>query len=121
MSVKQSYRRIESDIRKMADLYESGLTLREVGAELGITKQRVERILNRAGIPGRKNTKSAEYFEAKKKLKRIIPKEKLIELYVEQKLPIAKILREFKTSGPTLKKALDHYGIPKEIFQLKIY
>ena len=103
----------ESDILKMADIYDGGLTLREVGAQFGISKQRVEQLLNSAGIPRRKNTRSAKYLESRKKLKRSIPKEILIELYVEQKLPINKILRKLKTSATTLDETLDLYGIPK--------
>lgn len=37
-----------------AALYESGLTLKEVGDELGVTKQAVHTALKRMGVPRRK-------------------------------------------------------------------
>ena len=50
MPPKTTYHWKEEQVREMISLYESGMTLTEVGAEFGISKQRVEQIFKKTGV-----------------------------------------------------------------------
>jgi predicted DNA-binding protein YlxM (UPF0122 family) len=112
---KKSSQRSDSEIQRLIQLYESGLTMKEVGAEFGITAQRVEQILKKAGVKKRKYTRSNRLLEARKKKRKILPEELLLKLYKDEKLPIPEILRRLDTSRSLLYKSLASFNIPKRV------
>jgi predicted DNA-binding protein YlxM (UPF0122 family) len=103
----------DTKIRRLIELYESGLSMREVGARFSITRQRVEQILKKAGIRTRKFTISDKFLEGRKRKRKILPKELLLKFYRDEKLPIAEIRRRLNTNSNSLYKSLKFHNIPK--------
>ena len=97
----------------MIELYQSGLSMKEVGSHFGVTAQRVEQILKKAGVKSRKYTKSKRLLEARKRKRKILPKELLLKYYKEEKLPVAEILRRLKASRASLYKSLEFHNLEK--------
>src|SRR5687768_15627104 len=87
--------------------------MREVGLEFGISAQRVEQILKKAGVKKRKFTKSYKLLKARKEKRKILPKELLLNYYKNEKLSIAEILERLKVSRNLLYKSLECHKIPK--------
>ncbi|MEJ7860867.1 MAG: hypothetical protein WKF90_04425 [Pyrinomonadaceae bacterium] len=114
----QKYRRpVAIDISRMKELYESGLSLEAVGKRFGISKQRVAQIFDKAGVKKRNFTKTNKYVRGQKSRRRIIPKETLIELYINKKLPVKEITKTLKTSSSVLYRSLAVYKIAKRVDQ----
>src|SRR5687768_11933770 len=110
---KKSSQRSDNEIQRLIQLYESGLTMKEVGAEFGITAQRVEQILKKAGVKKRKYTKSDRLLEARKRKRKILSKELLLKYYKDEKFTVGEILRRLKASRTSLYKSLKYHNIPK--------
>lgn len=108
-----SSQRRKTKIGRIIELYESGLSMREVGLQFSITAQRVEQILKKPGVKKRKFTKSNKLLEARKEKRKILPKDLLLKFYKDQNLPILKILRQLKVSRNLLYKSLEYHKIPK--------
>lgn len=87
--------------------------MREVSLEFGITAQRVEQILKKADVKRRKYTRSKRLLEARKRKRKILPKELLLKYYKDEKLPVSEILRRLKASRTSLYKSLEYHNIPK--------
>ena len=90
---------IAESTQKMAELYESGMTLEEIGALFGMTRQGVRHRFVKAGIERRRPES--------------IDKKQLEILYSKKRLPIFKIAGIFSVSESKIKRALKSYGIPK--------
>lgn len=108
-----SFQRKDIKIRRLIELYKSGLSMREVGLDFGITRQRVEQILKKAGIWTRKFTKSDKFLEGRKRKRKILPKNLLLKIYKDEKLPIEEILQRLNTNSNSLYKSLEIHNIPK--------
>lgn len=108
-----SSQRKDIKIRRLIELYESGLSMREVGLEFGITRQRVEQILKKAGIRTRKFTTSDKFLEGRKRKRKILPKKLLLKVYKDEKLHIEEILQRLNTNSNSLYQSLEFHNIPK--------
>lgn len=112
--MSRSYKpRTAEEVRKMADLYEKRMSMTEVGAEFGISRQRVDQLFKKFGVKTRQQTASKTFIDAKRKNKRILPKEPLIELYVNQKLSIIEIAAALRATLYELYQSLAAHQIPK--------
>lgn len=108
-----SCRRSATEIKQIIDLYESGLSLEQVGEQFGISKQRVKQILDAARVKTRKFTRSEKYVAARLSQQKILPKNRLIELYTDKKMPVNEIIKELKTNGKVFHRSLEFHNIPK--------
>jgi hypothetical protein len=88
----------------LAELYEDGKTLEEIGNQFGISRQAVQSRLKRAGFERRPRgvkTKSRE-----------LDRDVLIELYQNRKLPPSKIAEELNVTAPFVIRQLKKHNIP---------
>ena len=99
--------------QRMIELYQSGLSMREVGLEFGMSGQRVEQILKKAGIETRRYTRSNRLFEARKSKRKVISKELLLELYKDEELSVFEIIKKLGVSYVSFYKSLKYHNIPK--------
>lgn len=113
-SARSSQRR-DTEIRHLIQLYESGLSMAEVGLQFGISRQRVEQILKKAGVKTRKYTKSDKFLEVRKEKRKILPKELLLKFYQDKTLSISEVIEKLKTNVTLLYKSLEFHNIPKRI------
>jgi hypothetical protein len=86
----------------MAELYQSGKTLEEVGKEFGLTRQGVRERFIKAGIARRSKDKFPD-----------IDKTRLETLYLGNKLPVSDIADLFLVSEGVIMRALKFHQIPK--------
>lgn len=90
----------ERDITQvMAELYESGMTLQEIGEQYGLTRQGVRHRFIKAGIIRRRPEP--------------IGKKRLETLYSIDRLPIFEIADLFSASIGKIQRALKFYEIPR--------
>lgn len=106
--------------KELIGKYQTGLSLREVGEIYGLSRQRVHQILERHGIETRNYTETERkkrMFEQKK-----IPKQTLQNLYLEQKLSINQIAKQFSISHGCVNDQIVAHDIPKRSYheQMKI-
>jgi hypothetical protein len=87
----------------MADLYQKGATLEEIGNRFGFTRQGVRERFIQAGIA---------YHRSALKYARI-DKKRLEKLYSIGNLSLAKIASRLNVTLPVLMQALIHFAIPK--------
>lgn len=92
----------EETTRRLIELYETGLTLDQVGKEFGLTRQGVRYRLTAAGITPRRS----KY--------RYLDKTLLKKHYLEDKLSIDKIAETLAVSRNVIKAALEYHNIPKQ-------
>lgn len=111
-SLKSSQQR-NTKIQRVIELYQSGLSMKEVSLQIGVTPQRVEQILKKAGVQTRKYTTSKRLLEARKRKRRILPKELLLKFYNEECLPISEIIEKLDVSLPSFYKSLEYHKITK--------
>ncbi len=109
------HRRSAEEIKQIIDLYESGLSLEQVGDEFRISKQRVEQIFKKAGIETRRFTKSEKYIAGQKNRRKILPKNLLLKYYPDRSLSIGDVLEKLNASRNSLYKSLEFHQIPKRI------
>jgi len=88
----------------MKELYESGLSLEEVGNQFGMTRQGVRDRFVKAGIACRPQTKYKH-----------IDKERLRKLYSDEKLPLPEIADVFSVGVVVVRRALKYYAIPRRV------
>jgi hypothetical protein len=86
-------------IREMAELYDGGMTLDQVGERFGITRQGVRHRFIKAGIIRRRPE--------------VIDRDHLEMLYSVDRLPIFKIADLLSVSIGKIQRALKSYGIPR--------
>ena len=89
----------EEITREMAKLYHAGLTLDEVGQRFGMTRQGVRERFIKAGIDRRQPSP--------------IDKDRLEQLYLEDRLPIDAIAAVFVTTPNRIRQKLKKYKIPR--------
>lgn len=99
--------------QRIIELYESGLSMKEVGLGFGITGQRVEQIIKKAGIQTRKYTRSNRLLEARKKKRKVLEKKLLLKLYNDTNLSLSEITEKLNVSHISLYKSLEYHNIPK--------
>jgi hypothetical protein len=83
----------------MAELYDGGMTLEQVGERFGITRQGVRHRFIKAGIIRRRPAP--------------IDKKRLETLYSVDRLPISEIAAVFSVSEGKVQRALKSYKIPR--------
>ena len=88
-------------VKEMANLYQKGLTLEQIGEKFHLTRQAVQQRLQKAGISRRGKCK----FDK-------IDKSELQKLYSDKKT-LAEIADHFSVSICVVRKALKMYEIPK--------
>ena len=110
---RTSYRWNKAEIKQLVDLYESGQTMEQVSEEFGISRQRAEQILKKAGVKTRKFTVSDKYLRSRRRKRKILPKELLLKHYKKENLPISQILKTLNVSSTTFYKSLEFHNIPK--------
>jgi predicted DNA-binding protein YlxM (UPF0122 family) len=98
---------------RITELYESGLSMKEVGLEFGVSAQRVEQILKKAGVETRKYTRSNRLLQARRKKRKVLSKELLLKFYKEERLPVFEIIEKLGISHPLLYENLEFHNIPK--------
>ena len=76
-----------NDIDKMISMYESGSTLKEVGAKFGVHRKMVSKILKDNGV------------QIIRRNNNFVTKDKLYDLYVNQELPSREIAEKLGTIG----------------------
>ena len=118
---KKSSQQKDTRIPHIIELYQSGLSMREVGAEFGVTAQRVEQILKNAGVNRRKYTKSSTVLKARNRKRKILSKDLLLKLYSDERLPVPEILRRLDASRNSLYKSLEYHKIPKREIEVIAY
>lgn len=96
--------------KKIIEKYQGGLALREVGEIYGLSRQAIHQILKRHGIETRKMTVTDKVRKGRGKE---ILKETLQNLYIEQKMSMAKIAELYSTYPGCVNSQLLAYGIPK--------
>lgn len=111
--LKYYRRRDPAELKRMIELYKGGLSMEETGEAFGISKQRVEQILKKEGVKTRGNTNTEKYAASKKSRRKILPKDLLIDLYVDKKLPVKEIALKLGVSEGSLYRNLSEYGIPR--------
>ena len=94
---------MDDKTRQMAALYENGWTLEQVGVKFRTTRQAVWSRFRTAGIIARR--RPSKY--------RQIDKERLIELYSNDRLQIDGIADVFSTNKWIIRAALKYHDIPK--------
>lgn len=101
--------------KKIIKKYKSGLSLQDLADIYGCSRQNIHVILKKNRIKTRKNTTSKKVLETRKQKKeqRRIPKKKLQELYIEQKMTISKIAESFSIPIADVSSLLLEYDIPK--------
>jgi transcriptional regulator with XRE-family HTH domain len=98
-------------IKEMADLYDSGKSLAEVGEEYGISKQRVNLILRKNGYQTRSRATAARIANLNRK-PRILERDILDKFYLEKRLTITEMANQLKISYPVIRKSLIYHKIP---------
>jgi len=101
-------------VLKMNDLrVAENLSLEEVGQKYGVRRQRVQQLFKKFGIPVRYRRKPQEVRDELFVKHKLIPKDTLIKLYVDQRLKMREIAKVLHISDQTLKKSLRMHEIPK--------
>lgn len=100
-------------LKEMQRLYEDeNLNLREVAIHFGVSWQAIHERLVKARIPLRKKSPA----------KRLLERETLVRLYIDENLTIGEMARRLKTDYKKVSSELKRHGIekrPKGFFRLK--
>lgn len=102
----------EAEIKQMADLYESGWSLEQVGKEFGISRPRVDQLFKRAGVRTRKFTFTDKYRKTRGRKRKILSKQLLLEVYKIENLPLSRMLEMLGVSTDIFYNSLAFYRIP---------
>jgi predicted DNA-binding protein YlxM (UPF0122 family) len=109
-------------LKEMRRLYEiEKINLREIAARFGVTWQAIHQKLTKAGVPLRQ----------KSPVKRLLDRETLVQLYVEENLTIGETAKRLKAKCKKVSEELERHGIEKrsigffkrkqpELYQLKV-
>lgn len=89
------------------------LSLKEVGQKYGITHQRVQQLFKKFDISVRHRRKSQEIKDELFVKHKLIPRDILINLYIDQRLKLKEIAEILNASENVLKKSLQMHEIPK--------
>lgn len=104
----------EEKVREMAELCrDKKLIAAEAGRAYGISGPRVAQLFKKFGIPRVKRSKPQELKNERFMKNNLIPKDVLIDLYVNKKLRVEDILKYLKKSSRDFYKSLEIYSIPK--------
>ena len=99
----------------MADLYvNEKLTLEKVGSAFLLDGSQVGLLFEKYGIATSEQSKSKKTKDKWLTGKNFIPKDILIDLYVNKKLMIIEIITQLDTTERVLYKILDFHGIPRK-------
>lgn len=90
-------------IQEMAELYERGMTLQEIGDRYGISRQRVQQRFKDTGF---------SHIERPPKFT-LIDTKRLETLYLRKRLSVAKIGEALKVKPRIIRQALEFHKIPK--------
>lgn len=105
------------DIRVIVEAYASGKTLREVGEQVGVSRERVRQRLEEAGYQRRKYTSSVlNVLGAKRRGKKVdqtLPKADLEQLYNRERLSIPQIAKIKGISTHAVWLRLVKHNIPR--------
>ena len=102
----------DNQIREMIGLYKSGLSYSEIGALYGISFQKVGYIFSKKGFKARKHTVSKRFRAAMDGKRKLIDREMLERLYVEERLSTMKIASLLGINQNLVYNNLIFYGIP---------
>jgi transposase len=106
--IKLSHGYGKSEILKMIELEKKHLSRVEIAERFGVAEQLVEDILRQAAIKPPKQKKEPP----EKKTPQGLPRDLLVQLYVEENLSIGEILKRLKTNYAELYINLRYYEIP---------
>ncbi len=102
-------------LKEMQRLYEvEKLPLREIAAHFNVSWQAIHERLVRAGVPLRQ----------KSPVNRLLDRETLVELYIDENLTIGEMARRLKTNYKKVSSELKRHGIEKRLkgfFRLKYH
>ena len=100
-------------VQAMGNVYtDKGLTRKEVGKKYGISESRVRFLFRKFGIVIVKH-KSQAIKNRRYNIRSLLPKEVLLELYVDKKLNVKEILKKPGINSRNFYKSLDIHGIPR--------
>ena len=90
----------------------TGSTLEEAGIKFGVSREYVRQIFTKAGYKIRGQTISQKVIESRKnRPRKLISKELLEKLYVDEKRSIKYIIKNLKVDFTRVIRSLDAYGI----------
>lgn len=106
----------KEEVALMHALYETHCSLKKVGREFNLSRERVRQLFKKFGFPIRRYTKSSELKRCRAeqwqgKLK-ILPQDELKRLYSTENLTLRETADRFSVSAATVKSNLLRYGIP---------
>lgn len=98
---------------EMVAKYRAGQTLQQIGDSHGLSRPRVQQILERAGCPRRTRTPTDKPARSRRKPVEIIDKDVLIELYARNKISLTDIRRQLGTTFHAIYRSLAHHKIKR--------
>jgi hypothetical protein len=97
----------------MASLYESGLTLEQIGKRYGITRERVRQILVRDGV-GTRDRRAAQGLRVERIRQRVLDRrDEVLETYREVGR-VEEVARRLKLAAPHVRELIDASFSPDE-------
>lgn len=96
---------------EMAAKYRAGQTLQQIGDSYGLSRPRVQQILERAGCPRRSKTPAVKSARPRRKPLEIIDEDVLTKLYVRNKISLNDIRRQLGTTLYVIYRSLEHHKI----------
>ncbi len=94
---------------EMAAKYRAGQSLQQIGDSYGLSRVRVQQILEQAGCPRRTRTPSDKPARSRRKPVEMIDKKTLDKLYSIDKISLTDIRRQLGTTFYAIYRSLAHY------------
>lgn len=117
MSKIGPHKRSEEEVRKLYEEYKAGKTLREVGEQLGVTRQRILQIFRAYSLETRGQTQSdltRRHFESVRRRhaesRKVIPRDVLVKLS-RREIPLKTVLDDFQCSYSCIQWSRKVHGI----------
>ena len=95
----------------MAEKYRAGQSLQQIGDSYGLSRVRVQQILERAGCPRRRKMPADKPTRPPRKPVEILDKDILTELYVRNRISLTGIMRQLGTTRYVIDLSLKHHKI----------